>query len=165
MARGCRSFGAKSQRRVIMPGMLPRLLLLVSLVVVGGCQPVPPPTTPPPPQAVTPKYDLVIRNGRIVDGTGAPSFAGDVAVTGGRIAAVGIVPAGAGSSELDASGLIVSPGFIDVHTHVDRDIHRLPQAENFVRNGVTTIVAGNCGSSVDDVREYFGRIRKDGAAV
>jgi N-acyl-D-amino-acid deacylase len=145
-----------------MAGMVTRLLLLVSLIVLGGCQPTPPPTTPPPPQAAMPRYDLVIRNGSIVDGTGAPAYAGDVAITDGNFAAVGAIPTGAGSSELDASGLVVAPGFIDVHTHVDRDIHRLPQAENFVRDGVTTIVSGNCGSSVEDVRQYFDRIRKNG---
>src|SRR5687767_2058766 len=113
MTRGCGSFGAKTGGLVIMTGMVPRPLLLVLLIALGGCQPVPPPTTPPPPRAATPKYDLVIRNGRIVDGTGAPAFAGDVAIREGRIAAVGVVPAGAGSVELDAAGLVVAPGFID----------------------------------------------------
>lgn len=112
-----------------------------------------------------PIYDLVIRNGRIVDGTGAAGFSGDVAIEDGRIAAVGRIPAGSASAELDAAGLVVAPGFIDVHTHVDSTIHRLPKAENFVRDGVTTIVAGNCGSSVRDVKGYFERIRKEGAAV
>jgi N-acyl-D-amino-acid deacylase len=140
-------------------------VVLVALTVLAGCQPTPPPTTPPPPQAATPEHDLVIRNGRVVDGTGAASFVGDIAVRDGRIAAVGTIARGPARSEIDASGLVVAPGFIDVHTHVDGDIHRLPQAENFVRDGVTTIVTGNCGYSVDDVKGYFNRIRKDGAAV
>ena len=150
-----------------MRSMVARLLTVLLLAVAVGCQPTPPPTTPPPPQAMAtpPKYDLVIRNGSVVDGTGAPAIAADVAIKNGKIAAIGEVPDGAASSELDAQGLVVAPGFIDVHTHVDRDIHRLPRAENFVRDGVTTIVAGNCGSSVVDVKEYFDRISRDGAAV
>ena len=90
-------------------------------------------------------YDLIIRNGRVVDGTGNPAFFADVAVKDGRIAAIGRI-AGKAKTEIDAKGLIVAPGFIDVHTHAD-EIAEMPKAENFVRMGVTTMVAGNCGGS------------------
>src|SRR4051812_22995965 len=115
--------------------------------------------------AEKPPYDLVIRNGRIMDGTGQPAVAGDVAVREGRIAVIGKVPAGAGTTEIDAHGHAVCPGFIDVHTHVDSDIHTSPPADNFVRDGVTTIVTGNCGGSVGDVGKYFERIKKQGAGI
>ena len=98
-------------------------------------------------------FDLVVRHGRIVDGSGKPAFEGDVAVRDGRIVAVGKVT-GAGRTEIDATGKVVAPGFIDVHTHSE-SILQLPVAENFVRMGVTTIVTGNCGGSKLDVAEFF----------
>lgn len=101
-------------------------------------------------------YDLVIRNGRVVDGTGNPARFADVAVKDGRIAAIGEVP-GKGKKELDARGQVVAPGFIDVHSHAD-DIDEMPLAENFARMGVTTLVVGNCGSSVADVGELFRKV-------
>jgi N-acyl-D-amino-acid deacylase len=109
------------------------------------------------------EYDLVIRNGRIVDGTGRAAFAGDVAVRDGRIAAVGAV-SGRGRQEIDAGGRVVAPGFIDVHTHSE-DIAELPVAENFIRMGVTTIVTGNCGSSDADVAGFFANIEKTKVAL
>lgn len=101
-------------------------------------------------------HDLVIRNGRIVDGTGKPAIAGDLAVKDGRIAAIGHVPE-RGKQELDARGLVVAPGFIDVHTHAE-DVDDQPLAENFLRMGVTTLVLGNCGHSTLNVAEYFQRL-------
>src|SRR5258708_18527746 len=90
-------------------------------------------------------FDLILRRGRVIDGAGNPAFFADVAVKEGRIAAVGRIN-GEAKSELDASGLVIAPGFIDVHTHAE-DLAELPLAENFVRMGVTTIVTGNCGGS------------------
>ncbi len=108
-------------------------------------------------------YDLVVRGGRIVDGSGRPAYVGDVAIRDGRIAAVGTF-AGRGRTEIDAAGRAVAPGFIDVHTHSE-DIAELPVAENFLRMGVTTIVTGNCGSSKVDVADFFGEIVRTGVAV
>ena len=90
------------------------------------------------------EYDLVIRNGLILDGTGSEAFRGDVAVTQGRIAAVGKID-GAGAEEIDAGGMLVTPGFVDVHTHYDGQVtweHRLDPSSG---HGVTTVVMGNCG--------------------
>jgi N-acyl-D-amino-acid deacylase len=101
-------------------------------------------------------YDLVLRNGRVIDGTGNPARFADIAVKDGRIAGVGRVSANA-TSEVDVRGLIVAPGFIDVHTHAE-DIDDLPLGENFVRMGVTTLVLGNCGGSVRNVGDWFRRI-------
>ncbi len=114
-----------------------------------------------------PSYDLLIRNGTIVDGSGVPALRADVAVKDGRIARIGDLgdlKDAAAQRTIDASGLIVAPGFIDVHTHAD-DLASKPLAENFLRMGVTTIVAGNCGSSTLDVGKALAEIRRARPAV
>ncbi|HUQ33253.1 MAG TPA: D-aminoacylase [Pyrinomonadaceae bacterium] len=115
-------------------------------------------------QAVEPAYDLLIINGRIVDGTGNPWFRADVAIKDGRISRIGHVEQNQARRVIDARGQIVAPGFIDVHTHVE-SIYRQPEAENFVRMGVTSLVTGNCGSSATDIKEFLGRIREQPLAV
>ena len=108
-------------------------------------------------------FDLVIRHARLVDGTGAPSIDGDIAVRGNLIAAVGKF-AGTGRTEIDAASRVVSPGFIDVHTHCE-DICELPMAENFLRMGVTTVVTGNCGTSKTNIGKFFHDIERAHLAV
>jgi N-acyl-D-amino-acid deacylase len=93
------------------------------------------------------RYDLVVRNGTIVDGTRAPRYRGDVAVNGDRIVAVGPIRE-RGRQEIDASGSVVAPGFIDAHTHDDRLMLSAPEMAPKVSQGVTTVVAGNCGISL-----------------
>ena len=88
-----------------------------------------------------PDYDLIIRNGSIIDGTGAASRSGDVAITGDRIEAVGAVT-GTAKREIDAHGLAVAPGFIDVHSHDDATVIRDPRVDFKIMQGVTTDVAG-----------------------
>jgi N-acyl-D-amino-acid deacylase len=107
--------------------------------------------------AQQPAYDLVIVNGIVIDGTGGAGRRASVAVKDGKIAAVGTIAASEGKESLDASGLVVAPGFIDVHTHAD-DVDERPLAANFVRMGVTSIVAGNCGGSALDVGAALARI-------
>ncbi len=94
-----------------------------------------------------PSFDLVIRGGTVLDGTGGLPFQADVAVVGDTIAALGEIDPGQGSRVLDASGLLVTPGFIDIHTHSDGDILRYPTADSRVMQGVTTEITGNCGGS------------------
>jgi len=89
-------------------------------------------------------FDTVIRGGRIVDGTGEPAFAGDVAILDGRIAAVGAFD-GDGAEEIDAAGLLVTPGFVDVHTHYDGQSTWDSRLQPSSLHGVTTAVMGNCG--------------------
>ena len=89
-------------------------------------------------------YDLVIRNGTLVDGTGASARLGDVAVEGDRIAAIGKV-AEHGRREIDADGKTVTPGFVDIHTHLDAQIAWDPIASSSCYHGVTSVVTGNCG--------------------
>ncbi len=108
-------------------------------------------------------YDLVIRNGRIVDGSGNPAFFADLAVKAGRIAAIGRVDAQA-KTEIDAQGMIVAPGFVDVHTHAD-EVAEMPRAENFLRMGVTTIIVGNCGGSALDVGKFFRAVASNQVSI
>lgn len=107
-------------------------------------------------------FDTIIRGGRVVDGTGNPARFADVAIKHGRIVAVGRID-GSADSVVDATGLIVAPGFIDVHTHADEIIEQ-PKAENFLRMGVTTLVVGNCGSSELDIAKYFRDIKRVGVS-
>ncbi|HLI81766.1 MAG TPA: amidohydrolase family protein [Candidatus Binataceae bacterium] len=89
-------------------------------------------------------HDLVIRNGKVVDGTGRPSFVGDVAIDNGKITSVG-GKIGAGRREIDATGLLVTPGFVDIHTHYDGQVTWDPYLTPSSWHGVTTLVMGNCG--------------------
>ncbi len=93
-------------------------------------------------------YDIVIRAGTIMDGTGSAGYKADVAIAGDNIAAIGKLPVDAARSEIDASGKVVCPGFIDIHTHTDFSLLVNPQAESKIRQGVTTEVGGNCGGSI-----------------
>ncbi|MBV9519892.1 MAG: D-aminoacylase [Hyphomicrobiales bacterium] len=94
------------------------------------------------------KFDIVIRNGWVIDGTGAERFRADVAIADDRIIAVGEVDPTLWAREIDAAGLIVAPGFIDVHTHDDRALLSMPDMTPKVSQGVTSVVAGNCGVSL-----------------
>lgn len=99
------------------------------------------------------RYDLILRNGTIVDGSGGAAFIGDVAIAGSRIAAVGRVD-GTAPQEIDATGKLVTPGFVDVHTHYDGQVtweNRLMPSSN---HGVTTVVMGNCGVGFAPVRAH-----------
>ncbi|HPU17035.1 MAG TPA: amidohydrolase family protein, partial [Polymorphobacter sp.] len=89
-------------------------------------------------------YDLVIRGGTIIDGSGGDRFTGDVAVADGRIVAVGTV-SGQGAEEIDARGMLVTPGFIDVHTHYDGQASWDERLQPSSWHGVTTVISGNCG--------------------
>jgi N-acyl-D-amino-acid deacylase len=94
------------------------------------------------------RYDLVLRGGTVLDGTGAAGVTADLAIAGGRIAAIEKLPQGSGASEIDVAGLAVAPGFIDVHTHDDRALLSQPDMAPKVSQGVTTVIAGNCGVSL-----------------
>src|SRR5689334_14955481 len=93
-------------------------------------------------------YDIVLRGGRVIDGSGAAPVTADVALAGDRIAALGRLPEGSGRAEIDVAGLAVAPGFVDVHTHDDRALFATPAMEAKASQGVTTVVVGNCGVSL-----------------
>src|SRR5882724_2573880 len=98
-------------------------------------------------------HDIVIRGGTIVDGTGAAAFIGDIAIDGGKIAAVG-GKAGPGRRVIDATGLLVTPGWVDVHTHYDGQATWDPILAPSSWHGVTTILFGNCGVGFAPVRPH-----------
>src|SRR4051812_49961537 len=92
----------------------------------------------------------VVRGGTIVDGTGAPGVPGDVAIADGKIVAIGTGLSG--DRSLDATGCVVAPGFIDIHTHYDAQVFWDPSLTPSSWHGVTTVVAGNCGFSIAPLR-------------
>src|SRR5512133_83279 len=110
-------------------------------------------------------YDVVIRNGRVIDGSGSAAVRADVGVKDGRIAAVGALDGAAAARVIDAKGRVVAPGFIDVHTHVEGNIERNPRADNFLLDGVTTVVTGNCGGSELNVAAWFDKLAKAGLGI
>jgi N-acyl-D-aspartate/D-glutamate deacylase len=89
-------------------------------------------------------YDLVVKNGTVIDGSGMPRFRADVGVRGGRIATIGRIRESA-SETIDAEGQVVSPGFVDGHTHMDAQVFWDPLATSSCYHGITTVVMGNCG--------------------
>ncbi|HJZ96501.1 MAG TPA: D-aminoacylase [Candidatus Solibacter sp.] len=110
-------------------------------------------------------YDVLIRNARIVDGAGNPWYQGSVAVKNGRIAAVGALPNASATRIIDAAGRFTAPGFIDVHVHIEGNIERSPRAGNFLLDGVTTVITGNCGSSELNLAAWFDKLTKLGLGI
>ena len=102
-----------------------------------------------------PHFDTIIRNGTLIDGTGSAAYAGDLAIVGGKIAALGEV-AGTADSEINADGLVVAPGFIDIHTHFDPQLCWDGYATPSMEHGITTVVIGNCSLSLAPIRGRQG---------
>ena len=98
-------------------------------------------------------YDLLIRNVRVLDGTGAPWYRADVAVEKGRIAAVGALSGCAAQQVVDGEDQYLAPGFIDIHSHSDTALPKHPLSESRILQGVTTEIGGNCGMSAAPVEE------------
>jgi N-acyl-D-amino-acid deacylase len=136
-----------------------QVLIGITAVLLSACGG---PTVEPVDQAAT-GVDLLIRNARVVDGTGSPWFVSDVAISDGRIVAMSANLDVTATQVVDAGGRYLSPGFIDVHTHVESSSNRdgleqMPRADNFLLDGVTTIITGNCGSSEIDLESYQSRL-------
>lgn len=117
------------------------------------------------PAAAPTQYDTLIRNGRLLDGAGNPWFRADIAIKDGRIAAIGALPGATAARVIDARNRLVSPGFIDVHTHVEGAVEKVPRGDNYLLDGVTTIVTGNCGGSVVNMAEWFQSLEAKGLGL
>ena len=102
--------------------------------------------------------DLLIRNGKVIDGTGNSWFYADIAIKDGKIVSIGKLNNASAAKIVDAKGLIVAPGFIDVHGHIEGGIITRPSADNYIYDGVTTVVTGNCGGSADNITQFFLRV-------
>jgi N-acyl-D-aspartate/D-glutamate deacylase len=109
-------------------------------------------------------YDLAITGGKIIDGTGNPWFKADVAIKGERTARIGKVDPSTAKRTLDATGKVVSPGFIDVHSHSDFSLIFDPRAESTIRQGITTLVVGQCGMSLAPINRKFEKLLRRYAA-
>jgi N-acyl-D-amino-acid deacylase len=115
-------------------------------------------------------FDILIRGGRLVDGTGSAWYYGDLGIREGRIAAVGKLGGRSAKRTIEASGLVVAPGFIDIHNHSDFTILRDGNAESMIRQGVTSMIFGEGGSSAPskefpDFRTYFARVLESGVST
>jgi len=111
------------------------------------------------------KYDILIKNGVVIDGSGKPRYTADVGINGGKVVAIGSLWALITEIDIDASGKVVCPGFIDLHTHAERNILEVPAVENYTRQGVTTVVGGNCGGSPFPVGEFIQSVEDKGIAL
>ena len=131
-------------------------------------------------RVVAQDYDVVIRGGRLIDGTGNPSFLADVAIQDGKIARIGNLAAVNAKRVIDARGLVVSPGFIDIHNHSDYTIITDGNAQSMIRQGVTSMILGEGGSAAPvggrqdeqngiadwtDFDGYFSRLLKQGIST
>ena len=105
--------------------------------------------------ATAQRADILIKNGKIIDGTGNSWYYGDVAIKKGRILAMGYLDNIKARQVIDATGKVIAPGFIDVHTHIEGEESRTPTADNFIYDGVTTVITGNCGLGHHDIGKYF----------
>jgi N-acyl-D-amino-acid deacylase len=110
-------------------------------------------------------YDIIIRNGKIINGTGNSWYYSDLAVKDGKIVSIQKHITGSATRELDARGLIIAPGFIDVHGHIETSIFDRPTADNYLYDGVTTVITGNCGGSADNLPDFLHRIDSAGVSI
>jgi N-acyl-D-amino-acid deacylase len=113
----------------------------------------------------TQNADYIIRNGKVIDGTGNNWQWKDVAIVNNKIIATGNLQNWKATREIDAKGLIIAPGFIDVHAHIEGAEVKNPLASNFIYDGVTTVITGNCGGSADDMKTYFDYIDSLGVSI
>lgn len=145
-----RVVAAEKMMRILVQKLL---AMSIPVMVLSACSVAPP------------AYDTLIRNGSIVDGTGAPAYSADIAVSRGKIVKIGDLPDASARRTIDANGLVVAPGFIDLHTHADRNILENPDVENYLYQGVTTVLAGNCGNSPAHLDPFFRAVEKSGIAL
>ncbi len=140
----------------IVQRLLAILLVTGLMSAIAGCSTM---------NALPEKVDTIIINGRILDGTGNSWSWGDIAVYQGKIVKVGNLGTLRADRTIDAKKQIVAPGFIDVHAHIELGLFATPTADNFIYDGVTTVITGNCGGSATNLPEFFARIDKDKTSI
>lgn len=138
-----------------------RTLTAGLLILLAGCALTPTGESSRAPRSV----DLLITNGRIIDGAGNNWFEGDVAVSGGKIVAIGNLKNFTAARSIDAGRRIVAPGFIDTHAHIEFGVFDKPTADNYVQDGVTTVITGNCGGSADSIKEFFSKLESTRTSI
>ena len=109
-------------------------------------------------QLMAQSFDLLILNGKIIDGTGNSWYYGDVGIRSGKIVSIGKLSNAQAKRVIESNGLVVAPGFVDVHTHIEGGEFTTPTADNFIYDGVTSVVTGNCGGSSLEMAAYFRRL-------
>ena len=137
--------------RGLRTGLAVFVCAVAALVISVGAQP--------------PQYDLLLRNGHIVDGTGSPWFKGDVAIGGDAIVRIAPAIEGPAARVIDVGGAVVAPGFIDIHTHARRGLLDVPTAPNYVRQGVTTVMEGPDGSSPLPIATFLAQLERLGKSL
>src|SRR5262245_50297781 len=111
------------------------------------------------------RYDILITGARVIDGSGTPWFYADVGIQGDIIAAIGHLDGAQAGARIDGRGLVVAPGFIDIHSHGRRGIGQVPTAENYLREGVTTIIEGPDGSSPLPIKTFLDGVAKSPISI
>ena len=110
-------------------------------------------------------FDILITGGQIIDGTGNPARSADIGIKNGRIASMGDLSSTSSKTQIDATGLVVAPGFIDLHTHTERRLLDFPDIQNYTRQGVTTVLGGNCGASPLPISDYLKKAEEKRIAL
>ena len=111
------------------------------------------------------KLDILIKNARIIDGTGNPWFYGDIGIRKGKVYKIGSLGNYTATSLINANNQVAAPGFIDVHGHIESSILQRPDAANFIYDGVTSIITGNCGGSRTDIKTFFKELKQTGTSI
>jgi N-acyl-D-amino-acid deacylase len=112
-----------------------------------------------------PGFDIIIKNGMIVDGLGNKPFTADIGISKNKIEEIGDLQKKKAAKIIDAAALMVCPGFIDLHTHADSDILNQPDAHNYIRQGVTTVLGGNCGGSPYPIGDFLKKVKEKKIAL
>ena len=111
------------------------------------------------------QFDLIITNGRIIDGSGSQWFRSDVGIKDGKIVRVGKIDVDKADRVIDANDKIVTPGFIDVHGHIEGSVLKRPEAKNLLLDGVTSMITGNCGGSRVDLKVFYEELEEEGISI
>ncbi len=111
------------------------------------------------------RFDIIIINGQIIDGTGSPAYQANLGIKDGKIVEIGSLELKKAKRTINAEGMVVAPGFIDMHTHAERRILNIPSVENYIRQGVTTIVGGNCGGSPFPIGGFLTKVDSTGVSL